>query len=68
MTNTKMYTHDRPTFDSIDELATALRVGRNKIYEMLKDGTIPAIRHGRRYVIPRTAVDAWLASAVNKDS
>lgn len=31
-------------------------------YKMLADGTLPSIRTGKRFVIPRVSVENWLAS------
>lgn len=45
-----------------DELARALGVSRNTVYTNLRNNRIPHIRMGRRFVIPKAAVDAWLAS------
>jgi excisionase family DNA binding protein len=44
------------------ELARLLGIARNGVYSALRNGKIPHIRIGRRFVIPCTAVDAWLAS------
>ena len=46
-----------------DELARILDVGRNTIYEGLRSGKIPAIRLGKRFVIPRAAITEWLKTA-----
>lgn len=44
-----------------DELAEELGISRGKVYENLRAGLIPHVRLGRRFVIPRIAVDRWLA-------
>ena len=44
------------------DLARLLGIARNGVYSALRSGKIPHIRIGRRFVIPRAAVDAWLAS------
>ena len=46
------------------ELARILGIARNGVYAALRNGKIPHIRIGRRFVIPRAAVIAWFASAL----
>jgi len=43
-----------------DELALVLGISRNGVYTALRNGTIPHVRIGRRFVIPRKAVESWL--------
>jgi excisionase family DNA binding protein len=43
-----------------EELATKLNVSRQTVYKGLRAGTIPAIRLGKRFVIPRAAIEKWL--------
>jgi excisionase family DNA binding protein len=47
---------------SPDELARVLGVARNTVYANLRAGKIPHVKMGRRFVIPRAAVDAWFAA------
>jgi excisionase family DNA binding protein len=44
------------------ELARVLGISRNGVYAALRNGTIPHVRIGRRFVIPKTAVKSWLAT------
>ncbi len=53
----------KPTFDSVDELAAYLGISRQGVYAGLRKGKIPHIRLGKRFIIPRAAVDEWLRSA-----
>ena len=39
-----------------EELMHILRVGKNKAYDMLKNGTIPNRKIGSQYVIPKIGV------------
>jgi len=48
---------------TVDEVAVLLRLSRGLTYELVRDGTIPAERAGRRWIIPRARLDAWLAGA-----
>lgn len=45
------------------EFADEFRISRNTVGRLLNEGEIPAIRLGRRWFIPRAAVDSWLATA-----
>jgi len=56
-------TRNRAIYESVDELARELGVSRQVAYRELKLGNIPAIRLGKRFVIPRAAVQTWLANA-----
>jgi excisionase family DNA binding protein len=53
-------------FESVEELASYLRLSRHSTYRGLNDGTIPGLRVGKRIVISRRAVDTWLATAGGK--
>ncbi len=45
---------------TVGELARALRLSRTLTYASLRDGTIPAERAGRRWVISRRRIQRWL--------
>jgi excisionase family DNA binding protein len=45
---------------TVDELAGLLDLSRGLTYASLRDGTIPAERVGKRWVISRRRVRAWL--------
>jgi excisionase family DNA binding protein len=36
-------------------------LGRSTIYALLKAGTIPSVRLGKKFFTPRAALDQWLA-------
>jgi excisionase family DNA binding protein len=48
---------------TVDELAEELGMSRKATYLHLANGLLPHHRIGRRYLIPRRAVLAWLDSA-----
>lgn len=54
---------NRPTYDSVDEFASAVGISRAAAYNGLRNGRIPHIRLGKRYVIPKAAIDDWLRNA-----
>lgn len=45
---------------TVDEVAQLLRLSRGAAYERVRDGSIPAERVGRRWLIPRQRFHAWL--------
>jgi excisionase family DNA binding protein len=45
-----------------EELAVMLNVSRQTVYKGLNNGVIPSIRLGRRFVIPKAAIEKWLES------
>ena len=45
----------------VDEVAEMLRVGRQRVYELVRRGAIPVIRLGdRQYRFNREAITAWM--------
>jgi excisionase family DNA binding protein len=48
---------------TVPEAAKQLGIGRNQAYEAAQKGQIPALRIGRRLVVPVSALEAKLASA-----
>lgn len=41
------------------EIATVLGVGLNSVYEGLRNGEIPSLRVGRRWIVSRRRFMAW---------
>lgn len=46
---------------TIEETAKLLGIGRNLCYDQVKTGKIPAIKIGRRLLVPRFALEKLLA-------
>lgn len=44
----------------IKELSDYLRIGKSKIYAMIRTRTIPASRIGRQYRFSKEVIDSWL--------
>jgi len=44
---------------SVTDIAKRLEIGKMSVYKMLKDGTIPAIRVGKRWLVTRYAYEQW---------
>jgi excisionase family DNA binding protein len=51
---------ERQTY-KIEEAARLLGIGRNQAYEAARRRDIPAIRIGRRLLVPKAALDKLLA-------
>ena len=45
---------------SPQELSAVLNLGRDSTYALLNDGTIGSVRVGRRWLVPRMAVERFL--------
>ncbi len=43
-----------------EEVARLLGLHPNSIYTMLKSGALPAVRAGRRWLISKRRMEAWL--------
>ena len=56
-------TNVKPVFESVEELASAIGLSRAATYAALRQGTIPSIRVGKRFILPRVAIQAWLDGA-----
>lgn len=57
---------DEPTFPSVRALAKELNIGYQTCYAGLRDKTIPGIRIGKRWILPRAAIAKWLEQAGNQ--
>jgi len=54
--------HERVTF-TVEETAKLLGIGRQLAYDRVRTGQIPAIRLGRRLVVPRRALERLIEAA-----
>ena len=52
---------------TVEEARARLGLGRGAIYEAIKRGEIPAVRIGRRILVPCAALERFLTKA-NNDS
>jgi excisionase family DNA binding protein len=50
---------------TVTEAAEILGISRGLAYELVSRGEIPALRLGRRLVVPRKAIDAMLDPAID---
>ena len=49
-----------PDVVSIEDLQSMLRIGRNAAYDLIRNGIIKTIRIGKKYIIPKKSVIAFL--------
>lgn len=49
-----------PEVVSVEEIQQMLRIGKNAVYQLLKDGTIKSIKVGKRYVVPKKYIIDFL--------
>lgn len=52
----------------IEDLCKILNIGKNTAYKVLQNGTIPSVRIGRKYVIPKCGVIKYLRNIQNINS
>lgn len=52
---------------NLSELQVALGIGRSKAFELTRQPGFPAVRIGRRILIPVDALDEWLAEQVKSN-
>ena len=45
-----------------EEVATLLRLGRSKTYELMADGTLLVVRIGKSIRVPAGALQTWIES------
>lgn len=52
--------HNTPVVYKPEDLTLLLGLSRNTVYEMLRSGRIRSVRVGTRYLIPYSALEAFL--------
>ena len=52
-----------PDVVEVEDLQKMLRLGRNAIYRILKEGKIKTIKIGKRYIVPKRSVIEFLETA-----
>ncbi len=55
----------RPLLLRAEEAAHLLNVGRSTVFQMLADGTLPAVRFGRSVRVRRSDIDALIEARVS---
>ena len=52
-----------PDIVTSEDIQKMLRIGRNSVYDLLKQGKIKSLRVGKKYLIPKTSVINFLQTA-----
>ena len=58
-----MHFEEQPDVLTPVEAARLLRLGRNSVYDAIARGEVPAVRVGRRLLVPKAALQRLLACA-----
>jgi len=58
----------RPLLLRAEEAAHLLNVGRSTVFQMLADGTLPAVRFGRSVRVRRADLDTLIEARVSGDA
>ena len=53
---------------TVDEAARCLGIGRNSAYEAIARGEIPAVKIGKRLLVPRAALEKMLSGNDSKNA
>jgi len=54
-------THHPPLAVSVEEAAGLLSIGRTSMFKLLKDGDLPSFQIGRRRLIDRKSIEAYVS-------
>ena len=60
-----MHTSERQTY-TVRETAAVMGLSLGATYELLRQGRLTGLRLGKRWVVPRVQLDAFLASASDR--
>lgn len=61
MADAKNFSNSR--FMTVAEVAEMMRVSKMTVYRLVHAGDLPAVRFGRSYRVPETAVEDYLKTA-----
>lgn len=61
--NNKEIFAEYPDVVTPDDLQTMLKIGRNLVYDLLRNKLIKSIRVGKKYIIPKVNVIDFLKTA-----
>lgn len=59
----KLQFDNYPDIVTPEDIQKMLRIGRNSVYDLLKQGKIKSLRVGKKYLIPKTSVINFLQTA-----
>ena len=47
---------------TFEETCKALRMGKNMLYKLLRNGTIKSVKIGRKYYVPKVSLNEFINS------
>lgn len=50
----------------IDEIAEALHIGRNSVYDLLRGEQIKSMKNGRNWIVPKFCVEEYVRRSCEK--
>ena len=53
---------------SVSEAARELGIGRNSAYQLIRDGRLRSVSVGRRLLVPRTELEAFVARESRREA
>lgn len=57
---------EAPLLLSVIEVCDLVGLGRTRIYEEIRSGRLRSIKVGSRRLIPRAAIDDWIAAQLSQ--
>lgn len=48
---------------STKEVSELLCIGMNKVYDLIHENKIPYVKVGKKFIIPKKALETWLNSS-----
>lgn len=53
---------------TVEEMREVLGIGRNKAYDLIREGEVGCVRAGKKILIPRKAIENFLEKATMERS
>jgi excisionase family DNA binding protein len=57
---------ETPPLMNVEEAARVLRISRNAAYALIAEDRLPAIRLGKRLIVPRSGIERLIAEALRR--
>lgn len=57
---------EQPLLLSVDDVACILSIGRSAAWSMVSGGDVMSVRIGRRVLVPRTEVEAYVRRLIDR--
>lgn len=62
----RLQLNDLPDFFTPEMLSAVLPVSRSTLYRALRQGAIPCLRVGKRFILSRTHLERWMEEGLCK--